>query len=175
MPDPARSLVARALLVAALAGAALLGAAPGPAHAQQASLQWWGNLNLASQHFGSDHESLRRDGGFNEFNPGIGLEGQWQPRHAVAAGYFRNSVDEDSLYALYQYTPLQLGRHVRIGGMVGAVTGYPGYNDGGIAPAAGLVAKIEGRRVGINLIFLPEIGDAVPATLGLQAKWKLRP
>lgn len=59
----------------------------------------------------------------------------------MAAGYFLNSVDEDSLYALYQYTPLQLGRFVRVGGMV---TGYTGFNDGGIAPGGGFIAKIEG-------------------------------
>ncbi len=137
--------------------------------------QWWGNLNLGSTHFGGEEEFLPAGENFNEFNPGIGVEVQWQPRHAVAVGYFLNSVDEDSLYALYHYTPLQLGRFVRVGGMVGVVTGYPGYNDGGIAPGGGFIAKIEGERVGANLIFLPRITDVTPNTLGLQFKLRFGP
>lgn len=137
--------------------------------------QWWGNLNLASTHFGGEDEFLGPGESFNEFNPGIGVEVQWQPRHAIAAGYFLNSVDENSLYALYHYTPLQLGRFVRVGGMLGVVTGYPGYNDGGIAPGGGFIAKIEGRRVGANLIFLPEISGVTPNTLGLQFKLRFGP
>lgn len=150
-----------------------LAAAALPVHAAEPA-QWWGNLNLASQHFGSERKFLSEGESFNEFNPGIGIEVQWQPRHAVAVGYFLNSVDEDSLYALYQYTPLVFGRHVRVGGMVGVVTGYPGYNDGGLAPGAGLIAKIEGARFGANLIYLPEISDITPHTLGLQLKYRFR-
>jgi hypothetical protein len=79
-------------------------------------------------------------------------------------------VDEDSAYALYQYTPLSLGRFVRVGGMLGLVTGYPGYNDGNAAPAGGFVLKAEGRRLGANLVLLPRIPDSTPWTLGLQVK-----
>lgn len=148
----------------------------GVARAQTATApQWWGNLNLGSTHFGGEEDFLGPDERFNEFNPGAGVEVQWQPRHAVAVGYFLNSVDEDSLYALYHYTPLQLGRFVRVGGMVGVVTGYPGYNDGGIAPGAGLIAKVEGQRWGFNLIYLPEVSDITPHTLGLQLKLRFGP
>ncbi|MBA3487601.1 MAG: hypothetical protein H0T88_10515 [Lysobacter sp.] len=154
----------------------MLMAACGAVQAQTAAPpQWWGNLNLGSTHFGGEDDFLAPGESFNEFNPGIGVEVQWQPRHAVAAGYFLNSVDEDSLYALYHYTPLQLGRFVRVGGMVGVVTGYPGFNDGGIAPAGGLIAKIEGERWGVNLIFLPEVSDITPNTLGLQLKRRFGP
>lgn len=152
-------------------------AAAGMAHAQQApddGPQWWADINLASYHLGNDDEEfLGPDRHFNQENWGAGVEVQWQPRHAVSAGYFRNSVDEDSFYALYHYTPLQFGRFVRVGGMAGVVTGYPGYNDGGIAPAGGLVAKIEGKRVGVNVIYLPKIADVTPNTLGLQFKLRL--
>ncbi|HEY4556172.1 MAG TPA: hypothetical protein VIG68_07040 [Lysobacter sp.] len=146
-----------------------------PAHAQSAPPQWWLDVNVGSRHFGDRSDFLAAGEDFNEFNPGVGVEVQWQPRHALAGGYFRNSVDRDSLYALYQYTPLQLGRRVRLGAMVGAVTGYPGYNDGGLAPAGGLLAKIEGARVGANLILLPRIRDVTPTTLGLQLKLRLGP
>lgn len=146
--------------------------AAGTARAQQArsSPEWWGNLNLVSYHFGDEDEFLAPGQSFNQENWGGGLELQWKPRHAVSAGYYRNSVDEDSLYALYHYTPLQFGRFVRVGGAVGAVTGYPGYNDGGLAPAGGLVAKIEGDRVGVNVIYLPKIQDITPNTVALQFK-----
>lgn len=153
----------------------VLATACGAAHAQTAPPQWWGNLNLGSMHFEGEDDFLPPGESFREFNPGIGVEVQWQPRHAFAAGYFLNSVDEDSLYALYHYTPLQLGRFVRVGGMLGAVTGYPGYNDGGIAPAAGLIAKVEGARVGANLIYLPKVSGSIPHTLGLQFKLRFGP
>lgn len=165
MPSPIRSF----LLLLVLAGACH------QAHAQAAPPQWWGNLNLGSMHFEGEDDFLPQGESFREFNPGVGIEVQWQPRHAVAAGYFLNSIDEDSLYALYHYTPLQLGRFVRVGGMLGAVTGYPGYNDGGIAPAAGLIAKVEGARVGANLIYLPQISGSIPHTLGLQFKLRFGP
>lgn len=129
--------------------------------------QWWGVANVASHHFNAGED-------FNEFNPGVGIEVQWQPRHGVAAGYFRNSVDHDSFYALYQYTPLALGRHVRVGAMIGAVTGYPGYNDGGIAPGGGLVLKAEIERFGANLVYLPKLSGVTPNTLGLQVKYRFR-
>lgn len=87
--------------------------------------QWWGNLNVGSKHFGGDRDFLAPGESFNEFNPGLGVEVQWQPRHAVAVGYFLNSLDEDSLYALYHYTPLQLGRFVRVGAMVGVAPAIP--------------------------------------------------
>lgn len=144
-----------------------------PARAAE-PVQWWGNLNLASKHFGDERKLLRESETFKEFNPGLGVEMQWQPRHAVAAGFFRNSFGDDSLYALYQYTPLALGRHVRAGGMLGVVTGYPGYNDGGLAPGGGLIAKIENARFGANLIFLPQIHGVIPNTLGLQLKSRFR-
>lgn len=151
---------------------ALLLVAAGTARAQNARTapEWWGNVNLVSYHLGDEDEFLAPGERFNQENWGAGLEVQWKPRHAASAGYYRNSVDEDSFYALYHYTPLQLGRYVRVGGMAGVVTGYPGYNDGGIAPAGGLVAKVEGDRVGVNLIYLPKISDITPNTLALQFK-----
>jgi hypothetical protein len=153
----------------------LLLAAAGTARAQtlRDRPQWWGNVNLVSYHFGDEDEFLAPGQSFNQENWGGGVEVQWRPRHAVSGGYYRNSLDEDSWYALYHYTPLQLGRFVRVGGMVGAVTGYPNYNDGGIAPAGGLVAKIEGGRVGANIIYLPKIRDVTPNTVALQFKVRL--
>lgn len=150
--------------------------APALAAAQQhPAPEWWGVANIGSHHFESADDYLGDGEDFNEFNPGIGIEVQWRPRHAFAAGYYRNSVDDDSLYALYQYTPLSLGRFVRVGGMLGVVTGYPGYNDGGIAPGGGLVLKAEGQRVGANLVLLPRIPDSTPWVLGLQLKYRFRP
>ena len=63
---------------------------------------------------------------------------------------------------------MQLGRFVRVGGMIGAVTGYPGYNDSGIAPAGGFVAKAGGNRVGVNVIYPPKIADVTPNTRAQQ-------
>lgn len=163
---------------------ALLLAAPLPSLAQDvggdaradpaaSSPEWWIDVNVASHHFGSADEYLGPGEHFNQSNYGAGVEVQWQPRHGASAGYYRNSVYEDSWYALYHYTPLSLGRHVRVGAMMGLVNGYPGYNDGHAAPAGALVAKIEYRRIGANLIYLPHVPGSTPNTLGLQLKFRL--
>ena len=151
-----------------------------PAAAQETSTadarpspEWWVDVNVASHHFEDADEYLGPGEHFNQNNYGAGVELQWQPRHAVSAGYYRNSVYEDSWYALYHYTPLSLGEHVRLGGMVGLVSGYPGYNHGDPAPAGALVAKVEYRRVGVNLIYLPRVPGSTPNTLGLQLKFRL--
>ena len=150
-----------------LCGFALLAA--GNAGAQDAP-EWWGVASIGSHHFESADEYLGEGEEFNEFNPGAGIEVQWRQRHALAFGAFRNSVDEDSRYALYHYTPLQLGRFVRVGGMLGLVDGYPGYNDGNAGVGGGFVLKAEGGRFGANLVLLPRIPDSTPLTLGLQLK-----
>jgi hypothetical protein len=135
--------------------------------------EWWVDVNVASYHFGSADAYLGPGEHFNQSNYGAGVEVEWQPRHGASMGYYRNSVYEDSWYALYHYTPIPLGRHVRLGAMVGLVNGYPGYNDGHAAPAGALVAKIEYRRVGANLIYLPHVPGSTPNTLGLQLKFRL--
>lgn len=59
--------------------ALLLMAACGSVQAQNAAPpQWWGNLNLGSTHFGGEDDFLDEGDSFNEFNPGIGVEVQWQ-------------------------------------------------------------------------------------------------
>lgn len=132
--------------------------------------QWWGVASVASHHFESADKYLGPGRDFNESNFGLGIEAQWQPRHGAAAGCYRNSVDRNSCYALYQYTPLSMGRFVRVGAMVGLVNGYPDYNNGDFAPGGGFVLKAEGRRLGANLILLPRIPDSTPWVLGLQVK-----
>ncbi|TBR11528.1 MAG: hypothetical protein EPO46_06250 [Lysobacter sp.] len=174
----ARSAFPPLLLLALFAGAGTVQAqeasmAAGSSTASRPAPEWWVDVNLASYHLGNTSDFLAPGQRFNQENYGAGVEVQWQPRHAVSAGYYRNSVDRDSYYALYHYTPLRFGRYVRVGGMAGLVTGYPGYNDGGLAPAGGLVAKIEGRRAGVNLIYLPKIAGVTPHTLGLQFKLRL--
>src|SRR4051812_2541408 len=95
-----------------------------PAFAQEAtsthkpSPEWWVDVNVASHHFESADDYLGPGQHFNQNNYGAGVEVQWQPRHGASVGYYRNSVYADSWYALYHYTPLSLGQHVRLGAMV---------------------------------------------------------
>ena len=130
--------------------------APASLAQERPAAEWWANANVGSYHFGDADGHLPPGEDFNEFNPGVGVEVQWRPVHAVSAGYFRNSVDEDSLYLLYHFTPIALGRHVRVGAL------------------GGLVAKLERGRFGANLILLPPLEDVTPATIGLQLKYRFR-
>lgn len=168
-----RPYVALALLLLA-ATASAQEASSTSTSGERAGPEWWVDVNVASYHFGNADGYLGPGEHFNQANYGAGVEVQWQPRHAASAGYYRNSVYADSWYALYHYTPLSLGRFVRVGAMVGLVSGYPGYNDGKAAPAGALVAKIEYRRVGANVIYLPHVPGSTPDTLGLQLKYRFR-
>jgi hypothetical protein len=174
MPSRLKCIVATAFALALATPAAAQDAPPEQRAESAGAPEWWVDVNVASYHFGSADDYLGPGEHFNQSNYGLGVEVQWQPRHAASAGYYRNSVYEDSWYALYHYTPLQVGRHVRVGAMVGLVNGYPGYNEGRAAPAAALVAKIEYRRIGANLIYLPHVPGSTPNTLGLQLKYRFR-
>jgi hypothetical protein len=61
--------------------------------------------------------------GYNQWNPGLGLEHDISDRWKLAAGFYRNSIRSDSIYAGAIYTRWKLGE-VRIGTSIGILTGY---------------------------------------------------
>lgn len=107
---------------------------------------------------------------FREQNYGIGIEHKLSENSSISAGYYRNSIDKDSFYAAYAYQPLKVGP-VKVGAMAGVVTGYH-LNNGGPIPMVLPLASIEGKRMGVNLTYVPKLKD-VSSVVALQFKFAL--
>jgi len=110
----------------------------------------------------------RRDEDHNERNTGFGIEYVWNGRHALMAGEYDNSNNDTTHYLLYRYTPWALWK-VHLGGCIGLVDGY-NSNDGGVLVGAALIAVIESRHVGANLLFVPKDKDGGGWVMAAQLK-----
>lgn len=113
---------------------------------------------IASQHY--------PDRGFNQQNPGIGLEcdaTDW----AVAIGEYRNSYRRTTSYAVAAWLPLH-ARGWSLGPVLGPATGYD------VPWMGGLLARWRGDgSLGINLILAPPAQKQGSVMLGLQVTWRL--
>jgi hypothetical protein len=132
----------------------------------------WFNVGALSYH-------PNRDKQYNERNVGFGMEYQFNARHALAAGRYKNSYYETSNFAYYAWTPLEFTNanlgilrvpSVRIGVLAGAVDGYR-RNSGRLAPVALPIAMLEWRHVGVNLTAIPHVGNVDG---GIAAELKVR-
>lgn len=156
---------ALSLFVALAFGPALV-----PAFAADSGL--WFNVGALSYH-------LNRDKEHNERNVGFGGEFQFNSRHSIAAGRYKNSYFETSNFGYYAWTPLawsdvNLGipqiPSIRFGVLGGAVDGYR-RNSGHMAPIALPIAMLEWRHAGVNISAFPHVGDVDG---GIAAEFKLR-
>lgn len=133
--------------------------------------KWWVAATVASKHINTNKNLAQEE--FNERNPGIGVEYHHSQDVILMAGEYRNSVYRTTWYAVAGYTPIRIG-FVSIGAAAGLITGYPAYNDGKAAPAAVGLVRMEGERIGANVILIPPIKAKfyTPLTLGLQLKYR---
>lgn len=126
----------------------------------------WLDLSLTSIHSKPEQH-------LNQRNYGAGIEYHQGNDVLYMAGAFRNSYDRTSVYALAGWTPVELGL-VKAGLLAGAITGYPGLNNGRITPAVAGIVRIEGEYIGANLIIIPPAIKDSPVTVGIQIKFKYR-
>lgn len=91
----------------------------------------------------------------NSTTSGLGLQHGISESWRAMAGFYRNSNCVYSAYAGGAYLPLALGP-VHLGGLAGLVTGYKVSP----LPAAGLVAALEWRRFGVDVVFIPPYKDS---------------
>lgn len=112
----------------------------------------------------------KRNADHNERNGGLGLEYVWPQHHALMIGGYNNSNRNRTYYLLYRYTPWNMGM-VKLGGCVGVVTGYEDDEDKP-TPGAALVATIEGKHVGGNLLATPRGGNAGGLVIAAQIKFR---
>ncbi|MDR0216610.1 MAG: hypothetical protein LBJ15_21770 [Comamonas sp.] len=79
------------------------------------------SLNL---HTFSDHFTKREHGKqWNETNPGLGLRRDFSNDISLQAGFYKNSLDRWSTYAIAEYSPVYLGP-LRAGLFAGLRTNY---------------------------------------------------
>jgi hypothetical protein len=102
--------------------------------------------------------------GQEEWNFGAGLERRYSAAWAGGIGAYRNSSGDASLYAVAAYSAFQRGSW-RFGAVGGVVSGY----EPDACVLGGLMASVEGKRMGVNLIFVPGAGGVAFA----QFKWRL--
>ncbi|MGL4576140.1 MAG: hypothetical protein ACRCV9_15265 [Burkholderiaceae bacterium] len=121
-------------------------AATVPLHAAAATTEL--TLHTASYHFD-------RAAQLNEVNPGLGVLRRHEAAF-VAAGAYRNSLSNNSVYAAAGWQPVNIGG-MRVGAMGGAVTGYRWK----VAPlAAGVITvplRLNGHAVNIHCLLIPTI------------------
>lgn len=115
--------------------------------------------------FLSKHDKAGR----NENNDGAGLELGLGEGWAVAAGQYRNSMNRDSRYAAAVWQPWAPVAHVRLGGVVGVVSGYGQALTPLLLPAL----SVNTRYLGFNLLAIPSVGRVRSASVALQIKVRL--
>lgn len=123
----------------------------------------WLQLGAASYHFDRDQH-------YNEINAGLGIEHQFNARHSLAAGFYRNSERNTSYYAVYGYTPIELGP-VKLGALAGAANGYSAH-DGKWFPVILPVATAQIGRAGVNVTVIPPITEKIDGGIAVQFKWR---
>ncbi|MGB9989887.1 hypothetical protein [Pseudoduganella rhizocola] len=125
----------------------------------------WINPGFYSYHF-------QRDKGFDDTNPGLGVEYRFSTVASVTAGRFHNSDREMSNYAGVYYQPIAWGP-LRLGAVVGGFNGYPKMRDGGWFLAAIPVVTLEYERVGVNFAIVPTYKERLHGAFSVQLKFKL--
>jgi hypothetical protein len=147
--NPLKIIVASALLVCAAAVSAQQNAAPAT------------HLVI---HGLSHHFHARPNGAqWNEVNTGIGLRRDLGGDLSGQIGFYRNSIDRTSTYALLDYTPVHLGP-VRAGGFIGAASGYVQT----VRPIAGAVLRVDAGRFTPTLRLIPKVPGNKSASVALE-------
>jgi hypothetical protein len=127
----------------------------------------WVNPGFYSHHFDTEKNLNNNNGGF-------GVEANVSHIYSLTAGVFKNSDRVTSHYVGAYVMPIRIGT-VKMGAAFGAFDGYPQMRDGGWFPAVVPTMAIEGRSLGLNVSFIPKIGERVHSALSFQVKYNLAP
>ena len=127
----------------------------------------WINPGFYSHHFDTSKN-------LNNNNHGFGVEATITDMYSLTAGVFENSDRATSHYVGAYVMPFRVGA-LKAGAAVGVFDGYPKMHEGGWFPAVVPTMAIEGRRAGLNISFIPKVGDRVNSALSFQVKFNLAP
>lgn len=97
--------------------------------------------------------SWHPDKAYSNTHPGVLAGRRSDAHHALIGGVLRNSERRTSVLATYRYTPVELGP-VRIGGHLGAATGY---RRAPIVPIAGLAVAADVGPLEVSLVAAPTV------------------
>jgi hypothetical protein len=156
------------VLSGCLLGCAVMGAAhanPFETIEKRPIREVWINPGMYSYHFARDED-------LDDTNPGFGVEYRFNTVTSVTAGRYHNSVREMTNYVAAYYQPWKLGP-VRLGAIVGVFDGYPKIRNGKVFPAVLPAASFEYKRVGVNIVLLPTVGDKVSGLISFQLKIRI--
>lgn len=149
----------------ALSVLAMVGGVNTSAHAFDLDVRHaWVNPGFYSYH-------LQRDKDFNNVNTGLGFELPLSETYSVTAGVFHNSDRATSHYVGLYVMPYRWGPF-KAGAVVGGFNGYPKAFEGGWFPAILPVLSMEGRQLGLNIGFVPTVGDRLHGAVSFQLKYR---
>ena len=125
----------------------------------------WINPGMYSYHF-------QKDQNLNNNNWGVGLEYRFNKVASATIGNYKNSDSCHSSYAGIYYQPIAIGP-LKVGIVAGGFKGYQSTNNGGWFPAVLPAITVEEGRFGVNVFFIPTVGDRVHGAVSVQLKIKL--
>jgi len=132
--------------------------------ADQTGEAWHINLHTVSHHFSERQHGKK----WNEENLGLGLRREFSNDFSVQAGFYRNSIDRWSTYAIGEYTPLTFG-NLHSGVYAGLRTNYTRP----VMAAAGALVRWQGERYSVTLRAAPKTCGQCSAFIALELGWKL--
>ena len=127
--------------------------------------EFWINPGMYSYHF-------QKDQNLNNNNWGVGLEYRFNTVASATIGNYKNSDNGHSSYAGIYYQPFAIGP-LKVGVVAGGFNGYQSTNNGGWFPAVLPAITVEEGRFGVNVFFIPTVGDRVHGAISLQLKIKI--
>jgi hypothetical protein len=114
--------------------------------------------------------SYHLGGGYNNINPGIGLEYRLRDHFHIGVGTYRNSMEMQSVYALAGFESSGKKR-IGFGAEAGIITGY----NESIIPAAMPYLRLGSRkgRLNVKIDVLPPVPDLTPLVFTCQLRLRL--
>ena len=132
--------------------------------ALQAEESWHINLHTVSHHFSERQHGKQ----WNQENLGLGIRREFSSDVSVQAGFYRNSIDRWSTYAIGEYTPIAMG-NLHTGVYAGLRTNYTKP----VMFAAGALLRWQGERYSVTLRAAPKMCSQCSAFVALEFGFKL--
>lgn len=139
-----------------------LAAAAFSVHATEES-SWQLQVHTVSHHF-QDRSNGKE---WNEVNQGAGVRRNFNEDWSAQAGFYRNSINRWSTYAMAQWMPIHSGPW-SAGAFAGVRTGYAKT----VQPAAGVMVQWQGQHNNVTVRLTPKAGNTSSAAVMVEVGWK---